>query len=630
MQNKLQKKSVYWIGFTCLLLWLLWLMPNTAMAMEGAEMDILFTHDVHSHGEQYARLQTMFTDHKAQRPATLIVDGGDIAMGTLLQTIYSSHGAELRMMGALGYDAVTLGNHEFDYRTTGLISMLQAAKTSNEPLPALVLANIDHNTPGTEAAQLLQALDDFGRQDYIIIQREGIRVAIIGVLGLSARLDAPTCALDFIDPEHRVSTIVNTIKAEDAADMIICLSHSGTNADLDQSEDEQLALAVPELDLIISAHTHTTLEQPIVHGDTYIVSCGSYGTLLGSLTMTANQHGRWDLTRYELLPVDEQIPPDAAIAARMEQFTQQINTGYLAPFHYTADQVLANNPIAFPPVKDLTQRHIEQPLGNLIADAYRYSVSQAIGKDILVAIAPGGTIRATYPQGPLTVNHVFNSSSLGIGADQVPGYPLVSAYLTGAELMTIAEIDASLSDLMSAARLYNSGLAFTFNPHRLPLNKVTEITLSNQQGNLVQLEKDTLYPVTTDLYSCQMLSTVTDLSHGLLSIIPKYADGTPVEDIEGCIVYQDGQELKTWQAIAIYLQSLPIDDQGIPTIPDAYSQPQGRKIVNQDTDLISLVKHPNRYGLMYLALALVMLLLICLLLRTIYRRLHPNNQPRTP
>ncbi len=88
---------------------------------------------------------------------------------------------------------------------------------------------------------------------------------------------------------------------------------------------------------------------------------------------------------------------------------------------------------------------------------------------------------------------MFNSFSLGIGADGVPGDPLIEAYLTGKELKTVAEIDASVSDLMTSARLYMYGLQFTYNPHRMILNRVTDVYLLDADGNRRELEDDKLY-----------------------------------------------------------------------------------------------------------------------------------------
>ena len=113
---------------------------------------ILFTHDMHSHllpavdesGREYggyARLKTAIDQQRESHPDAILVDGGDFSMGSLFQTAYATSASELRVMGALGYDATTFGNHEYDYRAAGLASMLQAAVASGDPLPAIVEAN---------------------------------------------------------------------------------------------------------------------------------------------------------------------------------------------------------------------------------------------------------------------------------------------------------------------------------------------------------------------------------------------------------------------------------------------------------------------------------------------------------
>ena len=103
------------------------------------ETIILFTHDLHSHflpqpaedgGESggYARLKTAIDAEKEKYPDALLLDGGDFSIGSLIQTLYTTQAAELRTMGALGYDATTIGNHEFDHTGTGFAEMLNAAK----------------------------------------------------------------------------------------------------------------------------------------------------------------------------------------------------------------------------------------------------------------------------------------------------------------------------------------------------------------------------------------------------------------------------------------------------------------------------------------------------------------------
>ena len=97
---------------------------------------------------------------------------------------------------------------------------------------------------------------------------------------------------------------------------------------------------------------------------------------------------------------------------------------------------------------------------------------------------------------------------------------------------------------MSAARLYTDGLYWTYNPNRMILNKVTDVYLCDGNEERVELVDDKLYRVVTDFYTSQMLGGVTDLSYGLLSVVPKFADGTPVTNYEDAVIYADGKELE--------------------------------------------------------------------------------------
>lgn len=159
--------------------------------------------------------------------------------------------------------------------------------------------------------------------------------------------------------------------------MIVCVSHSGTWEDESKSEDENLAKAVPDLDLILSGHTHTTLEEPIAHGDTYVVSCGEYGKNLGELSMTQKADGRWEMTSYEIVPVTTDIDQDAETQNAIDQFMDTVDTDYLAQFGYTKDQVLAENDVDFSTQKDLENIHEEHNLGDIMSDAYVYAVENA-------------------------------------------------------------------------------------------------------------------------------------------------------------------------------------------------------------------------------------------------------------
>lgn len=614
-------------------------------AAPGTAVDIVFTHDTHSHLNTFttmvdgletelggfARMNTLIEAQRAQNPDTLVIDGGDFSMGTLIQTVFETQAAELRMLGYHGCDVTTLGNHEFDYRSKGLANMLTSAQASGDAVPAMVVCNVDWDTMEAEGLtegqqRLKDAFAAYGVSDYTVLEKGDVDIAVVGVFGKDALACAPTCELKFEDPIEAVKQTVADIKANEDVDMIVCVSHSGTWEDESKSEDELLAKAVPDLDLILSGHTHTEIEKPIQHGSTYVVSCGEYGKNLGELTLTQQADGRWAMSAYELIPITSDIAVHAATQQTIDSFMDTVDTDYLARFGYTKDQVLAENDIVFSTQKDLENIHEEHNLGDIIADAYVYAVENAADYDgvpVDLAVVPSGTVRDTYARGDITVEQVFNSFSLGIGADGVPGYPLISVYLTGREIRTAAEIDASVSDFMTTARLYCSGLNFTYNPHRLLLNKVTNVCLEND-GQRVALEDDKLYRIVADLYSGQMLSAVTDMSYGILSIVPKYADGTPITDFEDVIITENGRELKAWDSIARYMASFAdTDGDGIANVPAYYSTTHGRKLVDTSRSPLALLKNPNKFTAVYaglLAVAVLLIVLVMLLIRKLIKK----------
>ena len=606
----------------------------------GTAVDIVFTHDTHSHLNTFttvvdgletelggfARMNTLIEAQRAQNPDTLVIDGGDFSMGTLIQTVFETQAAELRMLGHLGCDVTTLGNHEFDYRSKGLANMLTSAQASGDAVPAMVVCNVDWDTMEAEGLtegqqRLKDAFAAYGVSDYTVLEKGDVDIAVVGVFGKDALACAPTCELKFEDPIEAVKQTVADIKANEDVDMIVCVSHSGTWEDESKSEDELLAKAVPDLDLILSGHTHTEIEKPIQHGSTYVVSCGEYGKNLGELTLTQQADGRWAMSAYELIPITSDIAVHAATQQTIDSFMDTVDTDYLARFGYTKDQVLAENDIVFSTQKDLENIHEEHNLGDIIADAYVYAVENAADYDgvpVDLAVVPSGTVRDTYARGDITVEQVFNSFSLGIGADGVPGYPLISVYLTGREIRTAAEIDASVSDFMTTARLYCSGLNFTYNPHRLLLNKVTDVCLEDD-GQRVALEDDKLYRIVADLYSGQMLSAVTDMSYGILAIVPKYADGTPITDFEDVIITENGRELKAWDSIARYMASFAdTDGDGIANVPAYYSTTHGRKLVDTSRSPLALLKNPNKFTAVYAGLLAAAVLLIVLGLNIVF------------
>ena len=572
---------------------LLGLLPLNIWAAEGqsaGEATVLFTHDLHScffprvqeGGEErggFARLAAALTEERTGHPDALTVDAGDFSSGSLVQTLSTTRAPELVTLGAMGYDAVTAGNHEFDNGPLGFGEMLTAAGRGSGALPALVMANYRPAEDDPNRLDLQRAMAAYGVQEYLLLERGGVTYGIFGLMGQDAHASAPTSSFVLEDPAQAAQRCVSRLE-EQGAEFIICLSHSGTSQ-TSVSEDEELARAVPEIDLIVSGHTHTTLPEPIVVGDTYIVSAGSNCENLGSITLSWNGAGEKTLEEYRLIPIDGTAGEDPEISALAQDWKEQVDIGYLGSYGLTYDQVLTRSDFFLP----LPQAGVQD----------------------------GNGLRAPLPRGNVTTAQVFDVLNVGAGADGTAGSPLISCYLTGKELRAVLEVDATVSTLMPEAQLYLSGVDYSFNTHRMFFNKVTGASLT-QTGEAP--ENGTLYRVVTSLYCGQMLSTVRDRSFGLLSIVPKDENGQPATNLEDYILYDSsGHELKEWYALAAYLQSFGQD--GIPT---SYAWPDGRKDVSSSWNPIELIKSPSPLTIGVLLLAAALIAAVVLLVRALVRR----------
>ena len=655
--------------FLALLLTALCALPVGAVA-EGCTQEtnvttILFTHDLHSHflpqptaegGESggYARLKTVIDGERAMNPAALLVDGGDFSIGSLIQTLYTTQAAELRTMGAMGYDAVTIGNHEFDHKGTGFAEMLNSAKAAQQAavelllvdarpledmdayrerfgpvtpvLPTLLEANYAPADDNPDRAFIRSAMEGYGVTDCMTLERGGVTYGLFGLMGVDSDECAPTSGFTRTDAAKAAKRCVETLKGE-GAEIIVCLSHSGTGDSLASSEDEELAKAVDGIDVIVSGHTHSTLAEPLVVNDTYIVSSGPYCQNLGSLTFSWDDGGEKRLLDYRLIPIDETVAENPEIAGFVEQWKDMVGETYLARYGLTYDEVLTHSDYDLNTPASAVQEN--NGLGTLVSDAFLWAdrTLNAAYADSphTVSVTADGVLRANLPAGDLTAAMAFDVLSMGVGEDGTSGFPLVAVYLTGKELKAAMEVDASVTPIMPAAQLYMSGAKYAFNTKRMFFNRVydaalTDVTFDESgTGNAYEIDDNALYRVVTGMYSAQMLGTVKSKSMGLLSLEPKQADGTPVTDFADCILYDaNGNELKEWYALAAYLEQFGEDG-----LPDRYADPaNGCKQVSDSFAPGQLLAGWNGITWVVLGIVLLILALIFLLIRSLRRRIR--------
>src|SRR5471032_2782772 len=301
-----------------------------------------------------ARLATLIAERKAARETqgpVLVLDDGDYSNGTAFGAATRETGSELQLLFQMGFDATTFGNHEFDFGPEGLgTSVGVAAKAGRTP--AIVVSNIDLSKADPTLADLQRLAKDGVIRRYLVIERGGIRFGIFGLLGKEAAIYTSGGAALFSDATETARQMVTILREKEKVDVVICLSHGGLQAGKDgrftEGEDVNLAKAVPGIDVVISGHSHTEVQEAIiVNGRTPVVQTGKYGENLGELVLTLDG-GKLTVESYRLIPIDDSIIGDRAIADEIDKLKKTVTEVVFASRGYSIDQPLAVAPRDLP------------------------------------------------------------------------------------------------------------------------------------------------------------------------------------------------------------------------------------------------------------------------------------------
>jgi len=549
----------------------------------------------------YARLASLIAQrsaaHKDKGPV-LVLDAGDYSMGTAFSAATRETGGELRLMGKMGYDATTFGNHEFDLGPAGLGKSISAAVKAGH-IPAVLAANTSF--AGSDAGLAdLQALARKGViRRYTVIERGGLRFGIFGLLGKEAMIYTSGGATTFSEPITAAAEVVKTLRETEKVDIVIALSHGGVekgpDGHYDTGEDVRLARDVPGIDVVISGHSHTELNDAIVvNGRTPVVQTGKESNNLGELVI-ALDGDKLAVTSYRLLPIDDSILGDRAIAAEIEALKKSVSKAAFASRGYSVDQPLAIAPRDLP--NTYTDIAAGTLLANLVTDSFRAATKADIG------FTANGMMRAGLLRGKtgvVTVYDVFAVAPLGSGVvDPTPGSTLVTGYFTGQDLKNLLEF--LLIDNAAHPGEYfprASGMRFRYDLARPKFDVVTAVELGDLArgyGSIDISGKDArLYSLSCPLMLGPIIVAIPKYTKGKLALIPKKKDGTPltskVDALEmppentGYLLPPPGTtdatsvataagkhaglEIKEWQAIMDHLRRLPIKKKGdLPVIP---------------------------------------------------------------
>ena len=487
-----------------------------------------------------ARIATVINDVREEMDLAgipvLLLDGGDFSMGTLFHLLRGE--AEMGIMNYLGYDATTLGNHEFDLLPTGTASIVSFR--NNIRVLATNLEVLDDSDPWGAAIQELIDLGDilaWTTQDL----PGGIKVGYFGILGDGAWEDVnkpdgeEAYPLRVTDRFTAAGEAVAALRGGlDPVDIVICLSHSGVNEpDYWTGEDVDLAFAVPGLDVIISGHTHTLIPTPVTVDKTTIVQAKAYTSRLGVLELEYNAgETRWDVIAYDSVVIDDSIPGDAPTQAVVETYIAQLDSTVLAPDYAFSDAIAET---AF----DLTGTYaVEHGLGNLVTDAILWSVNRYLPPtDRAVAAAESdGVIRSNIlagTSGIIQTSDAFEVVPLGVDPiSEEAGYPLVSFCLTGHELYNAAWVD-SLAAFLNDSDFWISwaGVGFQYIDY-LPPMAMWQCLNPNDPNCTARMRIPFnslgLYRVAMNYYVDTNIARKEDFSYGLIKIDQKdYSNRAP-------------------------------------------------------------------------------------------------------
>ena len=355
-----------------------------------------------------ARLITALADARARSNNSILVDGGDQFQGTLFYTYYKGKLAA-EMMNKMGYDGMTVGNHEFDDGPEVLRGFMDAV---NFPV---LMSNADVSGEPLLHGKLAKSS---------VIERGGEKIGLIGLTPQDTdELASPGANVIFTDPVGAVQGEVDKLTAE-GVNKIIVLSHSGYGV------DQKVAAGTTGVDVIVGGHTNTLLSNtneraegpyPTMVGSTAIVSAYAYGKFLGELNVTFDDDGNITEAKGEPIIMDGAVAEDGATKARIAEAA--------APLEEIRSKVVASTAEAIDGERG-SCRAAECAMGNIIADAMLARVKD---QGVQIAIQNGGGIRASIDAGEVTMGEVLTVLPFQntLSTFQVDGATIVAALENG-------------------------------------------------------------------------------------------------------------------------------------------------------------------------------------------------------
>ena len=458
---------------------------SAATAQADYRLTILHTNDLHSRIEPIsrfnsgcgegdneagkcfggsARLVTAVAEARAQFTNSILVDGGDQFQGSLFYTYYKGKVAA-EFMNKMGYDAMTVGNHEFD---DGPEVLRGFADTINFPI---LLGNADISAEPMLADKITKST---------ILEIGGEKIGLIGLSPEDTQdLASPGKNVMFSDPIAAVAAESGRLEAQ-GVNKIIVLSHSGYVVDLAVAE------AVPWIDVIVGGHSHSFLSNtsdrasgpyPTMVGNVAVVQAASYGKYLGELNLVFDDDGNIVTATGEPRIMDASVSEDADSTMRVSELA--------APLDEIRNKVVANAAEAIDGERG-NCRQMECQMGNLIADAMLERVKD---QGVQIAFMNSGGIRASVDAGEVTMGEVMTV---------LPFQNTLSTFqITGAMMIEALENGASRHEEGSGRFPQVAGLKYTFDLSKDPGSRISDVMVQDGDA-FVPIDAEKVYGVVSN------------------------------------------------------------------------------------------------------------------------------------
>ncbi len=389
-----------------------------------------------------SRLITAINDARARNPNSLLVDGGDQFQGTLFYTHYKGT-MTAEFMNRLGYEAMTVGNHEFDDGPEVLAAFVAAV---NFPI---LMSNADVSGEPILAGKIARSA---------VIEKAGERIGLIGLTPQNTdELASPGPNVTFTDPAGAVQAEVDALVAH-GVNKIVVLSHSGYGV------DKRVAETTTGVDVIVGGHSNTYLSNtaenaegpyPTMVGKTAIVSAYAYGKFLGELNVTFDDAGEIVAAAGEPLIMDVAVAEDADTLTRIAELAK--------PLEEIRNRVVAEAAAELDGSRD-SCRQMECAMGTIIAEAM---LDRVRDQGVTIALQNGGGVRASIDAGPVTMGEVLTVLPFQntLSTFQVDGATILAALENG-----VSQIEEGAGRFLQVA-----GLKYTFDPAQPPGSRVSDV-----------------------------------------------------------------------------------------------------------------------------------------------------------